>query len=668
MQYADFQKFAEEVDKQIPLLNEEEDIDNILNRFNNVILEAAHKHVRKVGYFSPQRLRTVPWWNAKCAETVAQCKRTFHKMKRNPTIENIINFKKARAKKRFTLKQSKKESWQAYVSTITSSTPIRDVWSKVGKIRGVSRNALIRVTNENGDVASTNEEAAELLATQFQNSSSSSNYDDRFLSIKAESETERLPTIELMSDHPDDKLFTMTELDDALLTSRRTSPGPDDIPLRFIQNLSSKGKERLLQIYNLIWTTHRFPQGWTQAIVLPFKKPNKTDSMPSSFRPISLTCNMCKVLERMVKRRLLWRLESNNLLSKAQNGFRKHRSTLDNIVNLESTIRKAFAQNHKVLCVFFYLEKAFDMTWRHSILKSLNKWGIQGHMFYFIRNFLTDRGFRVQANGVLSKQRELQNGCPQGSVLSPSLILIALNDIGQHISYPLCHVIYADDLIIYTTGKHIDLLEREVQNGIDRLESWSYQTGYRFSNDKTKCILFSKRRVNLTSKLTLYSQPLAAVPSIRFLGIIFDSQLNWKAHITSIHAACTKALGLLRSLASQNWGADTKTLLSIYRSLIRSRIEYGLIAFGACAKTTFRQLEVIQNAALRIALGAYRTTPTASMHVLCQEPPLTLRLEQLTLIYAARVSERADSHSNYRLLFTPHTTTLYSESNQIAVS
>jgi hypothetical protein len=74
---------------------------------------------------------------------------------------------------------------------------------------------------------------------------------------------------------------------------------------------------------------------------------------------------------------------------------------------------------------------------------------------------------------------------------------------------------------------------------------------------------------------------------------------------------------------------------------------------------------VIQNAALRIALGAYRTTPTASMHVLCQEPPLTLRLEQLTLIYAARVSERADTHSNYRLLFTPHTTTLYSESNQI---
>jgi hypothetical protein len=142
-------------------------------------------------------------------------------------------------------------------------------------------------------------------------------FDDRFLSIKVESETERLPTIELMSDHPDDKLFTMTELDDALLTSRTTSPGPDDIPLRFIQNLSSKGKERLLQIYNLIWTTHRFPQRWTQAIVLPFKKPNKTDSMPSSYRPISLTCNMCKVLEKMVNRRLLWRLESNNLLSKS---------------------------------------------------------------------------------------------------------------------------------------------------------------------------------------------------------------------------------------------------------------------------------------------------------------------------------------------------------------
>jgi hypothetical protein len=309
--------------------------------------------------------------------------------------------------------------------------------------------------------------------------------------------------------------------------------------------------------------------------------------MPSSFRPISLTCNMCKVLERMVKRRLLWRLESNNFLSKAQNGFRKHRSTLDNIVNLESTIRKAFAQNHKVLCVFFDLEKAFDMTWRHSILKSLNKWGIQGHMFYFIRNFLTDRGFRVQANGVLSKQRELQNGCPQGSVLSPSLFLIALNDIGQHISYPLCHAIYADDLIIYTTGKHIDLLEREVQNGIDRLESWSYQTGYRFSSDKTKCILFSKRRVNQTSKLTLYSQPLAAVPSIRFLGIIFDSQLNWKAHITSIHAACTKALGLV----TKSWPVTAPGSQGVFRGRGRG---FGFLKNGRQAAIVLSWLLLVQ--------------------------------------------------------------------------
>jgi ribonuclease HI len=105
-------------------------------------------------------------------------------------------------------------------------------------------------------------------------------------------------------------------------------------------------------------------------------------------------------------------------------------------------------------------------------------------------------------------------------------------------------------------------------------------------------------------------------------------------------------------LGHHTWGADTGILLSIYKSLVRSRLEYGLIAYGACSKTTREPIEVLQRAALRIILGAYRTTPSDSLYVLSRKMPLQLRFEQLTLNYAAQIYFQP-SHPNHSLLYPP---------------
>jgi ribonuclease HI len=348
----------------------------------------------------------------------------------------------------------------------------------------------------------------------------------------------------------------------------------------------------------------------------------------------------------------LWFLETNHLLANTQNGFRKQRSTMDNIIFLESKIREAFNLNQKTLCLFFDLEKAFDMTWQHGVLKTLSSWGLQGHIHYFISNFLKNRMFTVRANGCTSSERTPENGCPQGSVLSPTLFLIALNSIQQQISFPSISAIYADDLVVFATGKNLETLEEELQDTLRNLEAWSHSTGFHFSSEKTKYIVFSKRRTDYTPTLTLYNQTIEKVPCIRFLGVIFDSQLTWKSHISSIVSSCNKQIGLLRILGHHTWGADTGILLSVYKSLVRSRLEYGLIAYGACSKTTREPIEVLQRAALRIILGAYRTTPSDSLYVLSREMPLQLRFEQLTLNYAAQIYSQP-SHPNHSLLYPP---------------
>ena len=95
-----------------------------------------------------------------------------------------------------------------------------------------------------------------------------------------------------------------------------------------------------------------FPDEWRKAIIIPIPKPGKNHQDPSNYRPIALTSCLCKLIEKMVNKRLLWYLETEEKLSRYQCGFRKSRSTLDHLVRLESFIRKAFINKEHVTAVF----------------------------------------------------------------------------------------------------------------------------------------------------------------------------------------------------------------------------------------------------------------------------------------------------------------------------
>ena len=124
-------------------------------------------------------------------------------------------------------------------------------------------------------------------------------------------------------------------------------------------------------MYNKIWSTGEFPPTWREALTLPFLKPDKTGHSPQDYRPIVLTSCLCKVLERMVNSRLMWVLESQQLLSTSQLSYRRGRSILDPLTSLDTYIKSAFKQGDSVLTVFFDLEKAYDSIWKHHVLSCI---------------------------------------------------------------------------------------------------------------------------------------------------------------------------------------------------------------------------------------------------------------------------------------------------------
>ena len=117
-------------------------------------------------------------------------------------------------------------------------------------------------------------------------------------------------------------------------------------------------------------------------------------------------------------------------------------------------------------------------------------------------------------------------------------------------------------------------------------------------------------------------------------------------------------MNLLKVVAKLDWGADRQVLLRIYRSLIRSKLDYGSFIYGSARKSYLRRLDTVQNQALRICLGAYKTSPIDSLHVEANETPMHLRRQKLALQYALKIKSQPNNPV-YDTIYLPNYENLY---------
>ena len=124
--------------------------------------------------------------------------------------------------------------------------------------------------------------------------------------------------------------------------SNNSAVCPDDIHNKFLKQLPDESVKYLLNIYNNIWTSDRFPQSWKLSIIVLISKSGKDTSNPQNYRSIALTSCLCKTIERMINSRLTWYLETNDLITNMLTGFRKRRGTINHLIRPETFIREAF--------------------------------------------------------------------------------------------------------------------------------------------------------------------------------------------------------------------------------------------------------------------------------------------------------------------------------------
>ena len=629
---------------------------DLIADFTSSLMNISNKCIPKT---STNPRKSNPWYNEDCKKAIKQRKHALSRFCKYPTKENLNNVKIHRAKARRTIKASKRNSWKVYVSKLNHKTPIKKVWDTIRKISGKTKSPSYTHLNTCRETKATNkEDIANTFGETFLNNSSSRHYSDKFRHIKNNQEKQKL-NFKSCNNEKYNIAFTLSELVDAIKISHDTATGPDEIHYQMLKHLPENSLLTLLYIFNTIWTTGIFPESWRLATVIPIPKPGKDHAEPTNYRPIALTSCLCKTLERMINKRLIWYLESNNLISPIQSGFRSERSTNDHLIRLETFIRDAFVNREHVVSVFFDLEKAYDTTWRYGIMKDLHDLGIKGRLPIFIQSFLEDRTMQVRVGSTLSDHYDQEQGVPQGSILSTTLFNIKKNNIVTCLDNKTDGSLFVDDFGICFRSKNMRTIERHLQQCINRIGDWATNNGFKFSKSKTQCVHFCKlRKVHNDPVLYLYGSPIPVVEEAKFLGVIFDRKLSFIPQIRYIKAKCLKALNILKVLSNTSWGADRSTLLHLYRSLIRSKLDYGSVVYGSARKSCLQTLDTVHNQGLRLALGAFRTSPISSLYAEANEPSLFLRREKLSLQYAIKLAANP-SNPAFKITFSPQFTELY---------
>ncbi|WP_316399482.1 reverse transcriptase domain-containing protein [Bradyrhizobium sp. 33ap4] len=392
-----------------------------------------------------------------------------------------------------------------------------------------------------------------------------------------------------------------------------------------------------MRFFNKVWAEGTLPRSWKQATVVPILKPGKEPNAPTSYRPIALTSCVGKVFERMVNHRLVYFLTQSGILDENQCGFRQGYSTLDHLARLETVIRESFVRRQHCVSIFFDLEKAYDTTWRYGILQDLYSYGIRGRMLKLIQNFLRDRFFRVRVGTTYSRLFQQENGVPQGSVLSVTLFIVKMNSIAKAIPRTIFYSLYVDDVQISYSSSSLPVAERQLQIATNKISAWATQNGFKFSPQKTACVVFSRRRgLYPDPEIQLDGHLIDVRPEQKFLGVIFDRKLTFSPDVKYIRKKDLKALNILKVLSHKSWGADRETMLKVYKSVVRSKLEYGCVVYGSACLSTLKVLDTVHHAGLRLALGAFRTSPVESLYVESGEPSLERRRQYLTALHVIR--------------------------------
>lgn len=226
-------------------------------------------------------------------------------------------------------------------------------------------------------------------------------------------------------------------------------------------------------------------------------------------------------------------LNLQKLISDCQAGFKPRRNTIEHVIRLSQSIKQGFQHKQSTLAVFIDFRAAFDNVWRKMLLPKLLNLGIRGNLYRFIHSFLPQRFVRVRYKDAVSAFGQTKQGLPQGSVISPVLFNVMINDVLEAIETQpgLNALLYADDLVIWATSSNIQALESCLNDSLKVIERWCLENEMKVNPRKTEYQLFTLSTKQYALSLKYCNEHIVRTDEATYLGVKFDRKLTWGKHM-----------------------------------------------------------------------------------------------------------------------------------------
>ena len=266
------------------------------------------------------------------------------------------------------------------------------------------------------------------------------------------------------------------------------------------------------------------------------------------------------------------------------------------------------------LAVFADLRKAFDTVFHVILCKKIEKYGLRGKVLDWCTNYLKGRVQETLANNTRSDMNNLTFGVPQASVLGPLFFILYLNDV-QQILRGVTLQMYADDTVIYASGKDLTTLKNTMQSNLNIFHKWCCSNKLTLNPSKTKMVSFgTKYSVKKTRMCLLHldNEKIQNVSTFRYLGFTLDATLNHKAHIGDvIKKVIHKRILLCRIMPHVN----KHVALSIYKMMILPYFDYCDVVYSKACKHDLDKLQRLQNKCLKTCFGLHKLHNTSDVHI-----------------------------------------------------
>ena len=540
--------------------------------FNCKLLEAIDKFI-PIKTFHEHKFPL--WVSPELKRLIFQKKRAHLTFKKSGLPVDYNVFSELRAK----CKYLSKSNYHAYIKKTEralSNSP-RSFWKYV---RDLKQHPEVPVSVRFGDHSSNNpSDSANLFSDYFKSVFCSS----------APNQSQSLSPLSLSFDLPSDCNFSPEDILSALSTlCNKTSTGPDAIPALFLFNCRLSIYIPMFLLFRRSLDECTFPDIWKTCSVTPVLKSGDASDV-TNYRPISIISHIAKLFELVVYQCIKRSL--NHILIDEQHGFRPGKSTCTNGVSFLSYIIENIESGSQIDVIITDFKKAFDTVNHELLIYELERLGLGYPLLGWFKSYITGRKQFVKVAGVSSCVIDIPSGVPQGGHLSPLLFSLFINSLSQHLNRAKC-LLFADDIKLFL--KVDSTADQAVlQSELNIFSNWVDRLGLVLNLDKCHSITFTKSRSSTKRTYSINGFQLKQVFQIKDLGILYTSTLSFNQHIDAIVARALKVLGFIKR--NTKHFTSVNCLRSLYFTLVRSIIEYGVVVWHPYLARHQHKLEQVQN-------------------------------------------------------------------------